>query len=168
MEATTLLIFFSTGIIFMFIFLYFVPVNLWITAVFSGIHVDLFQLIFMRIRKTPPQLIIHSLISLQKAGINISIEDLETHFLAGGNIDKITKGMIKAKNSGQTLNWQEAATIDLSGNDIEYYLRKKKLEKDGGIDQLRNQLSGAILNDLDVNEIKEIAKVIEKMKPFDH
>ena len=166
MTATTIIIFLALGIIFLFIFLYFVPINLWITAVFSGVQVDLFQLVFMRIRKTPPGLIINSLISLNKSGVDISILDLETHYLAGGNIDKVTKGMITAKNTGRELTWQEAVAIDLSGNNIEYFLKKRKIEFDSGVADLRKQLSSAILHDLDEDDVKEVARTVENMKPF--
>ena len=162
----TLLLFILIGIIFLFIFLYFVPVNLWITAIFSGVQIGVFQLIFMRIRKTPVHKVVNDLISLRKAGINIDIAQLETHHLAGGDIDKVTTGMIAAKNSGQALSWQEATAMDLSGKDITYFLKKKKLEMDGGIDKLREQLSSAILNILDTDEVKEIARVMERMKSF--
>ena len=166
MDILTLALIFGIAIIFLFIFLYFVPVNLWITAIFSGVRIELFELVFMRIRKTPPSLIINNLILMNKAGISITTAELETHYLAGGNVEKMTRAMISAKNSGQDLTWKEAAAIDLSGKDIEYTLRKIKLEKDGGIDQLRNQLSSAMLNDLDTDELKEVARVVENMKSF--
>jgi hypothetical protein len=120
----------------------------------------------MRIRRVPPGLIVKNLIHLSKAGINVSTAELETHHLAGGNLDKVTRGMIAAKNSGQELAWQEATKLDLSGQDIEYHLKKKMLETEGGIDQLRGQLSAAILHDLDADEIREVARVMERMKPF--
>jgi uncharacterized protein YqfA (UPF0365 family) len=161
-----ILIFLAAGTVFLFIFLYFVPVNLWITAIFSGVRIEIFELVFMRIRRVPPGLIVKNLIHLSKAGINVSTAELETHHLAGGNLDKVTRGMIAAKNSGQELAWQEATKLDLSGQDIEYHLKKKMLETEGGIDQLRGQLSAAILHDLDADEIREVARVMERMKPF--
>lgn len=166
MELLTFLVFIGIAIFFLLIFLYFVPFNLWITAIFSGVKIELFELVFMRIRKTPPTLIVQNLIILNKAGISVTATDLETHYLAGGNIEKMTKAMITTKNFGQALTWKEAAAIDLSGKDIEYTIRKKKLEKEGGIDELRIQLSSAILHDLDVDEIKEVARVVENMSSF--
>ena len=166
MSAITMLFFLSLGVIFLFAFLYFVPINLWITAIFSGVKIELFELVFMRIRKTPPTLIVQNLIILNKAGISVTATDLETHYLAGGNIEKMAKAMITTKNSGQALTWKEAAAIDLSGKDINYTIRKKKLEKEDGIDKLRIQLSSAILHDLDVDEIKELARVVENMSSF--
>ena len=88
-----ILILVFAGIIGLFIFLYFVPVNLWITAIFSGVKVGLAELVFMRIRKVPPSIIVNSLITATKAGLTISEDgssqrrtlkslDLETHFVA--------------------------------------------------------------------------------------
>lgn len=77
-----------------FLFLYFVPVNLWITAQFSGVKVGLLQLVFMRIRKVPPRAIVEALITSTKAGLNITMNDLETHYLAGGNVPKIGRAHV--------------------------------------------------------------------------
>ncbi len=71
------------GIFLLFLFLYFVPVNLWITALFSGVRISLGELVAMRIRKVPPSTIVNPLITATKAGLKISTNDLETHYLAG-------------------------------------------------------------------------------------
>ena len=83
MDGVALLIMIFGGIILFFIFLYFVPINLWITALFSGVRVGLFELVFMRIRKVPPRIVVDSLITATKAGLQIASNDLETHYLAG-------------------------------------------------------------------------------------
>lgn len=70
------------GIVLLFIFLYFVPVNLWITAQFSNVRVGLLELVGMRIRKVPPSVIVNSLITATKAGLELTTNDLETHFSA--------------------------------------------------------------------------------------
>ena len=163
MELYTFLIFIAVGIIFLFVALYFIPVNLWITAIFSGVKVDLMELVFMRIRKVPPGLVVRSLISLNSAGIDVKTSDLETHYLAGGNLDNVTNGLIKAKNQDQELSFKEATVLDLSGKDIEYHLKKKLIETESGIDVLRLQLSDAILKKLDSDQIKEVARVIGHM-----
>lgn len=72
------------GIVLLFIFLYFVPVGLWITAQFSNVKVGIGELIGMRIRKVPPSVIVNSLITATKAGLHLTTNDLETHYLAGG------------------------------------------------------------------------------------
>lgn len=166
MEPLTLIFFLAVAAVFLFIFLYFVPINLWITAIFSGVKIEIFDLVFMRIRKTPPQLIVQNLIRLTKAGVPVKTSDLETHYLTGGNVDNVTRGLIRAKISGQTLSWLEATALDLKGTDLEDYVKKRKLESDGGIDHLREQLSNAILQDLDTDQVKEVARVIESMKPI--
>jgi uncharacterized protein YqfA (UPF0365 family) len=106
------------GIIAFFIFLYFVPVNLWITAVFSGVRVGLFDLVFMRIRKVPPSLIVNSLITATKAGLNITSNDLETHYLAGGHVPSVIKALISADKANIGLTFKQAAAIDLAGRDV--------------------------------------------------
>ena len=91
------------GIILFFVFLYFVPVNLWITAIFSGVRVGLLELVFMRIRKVPPSVIVNSLITATKAGLTIAEEegvprrqlrsqDLETHYLGDQSFDFCRQG----------------------------------------------------------------------------
>jgi uncharacterized protein YqfA (UPF0365 family) len=106
------------GIVFLFVFLYFVPLNLWITAVFSGVNVGLFTLVFMRIRKVPPRLIVESLITATKAGISITSNDLETHYLAGGNVPHVIKALISADKANIALVFKQAAAIDLAGRDV--------------------------------------------------
>lgn len=106
------------GILFFFIFMYFVPLNLWITAVFSGVNVGLFTLVFMRIRKVPPRLIVDSLITATKAGISITSNDLETHYLAGGNVPHVIKALISADKANIDLVFKQAAAIDLAGRDV--------------------------------------------------
>ena len=95
------------GIIFFFVFMYYVPINLWITAIFSGVKVGLFELVFMRIRKVPPRIIMESLITATKAGIkDVTTPDLETHYLAGGNVPSVIRALISA----------DKANIDLTFN----------------------------------------------------
>ncbi len=100
-------------------FTYFVPVNLWITAVFSGVRVSLFDLIGMRIRKVPPRIIVESLITSTKAGLkDITTNDLETHYLAGGRVPSVIKALISADKANIALAFKQAAAIDLAGRDV--------------------------------------------------
>jgi uncharacterized protein YqfA (UPF0365 family) len=162
-----MLIFLAIGIIFLGIFLYFVPINLWITAVFSGVQVSIFELIFMRIRKTPPGLIIQSKIMLDKAGVKVSIVELETLHLASGDVKKVTNSLIKLKKKGKEIPWTQAMAIHLAGNDIEEYLWKMKLEKDDGIEELRNSLSETIMSRLDAGQVREVADLVRSMVQAD-
>lgn len=118
MEILSLFVFFFIIIIAIFVFLYFVPVNLWITALFSGVRVGLFDLVFMRIRKVPPRIIVESLITATKAGLNITTSDLETHYLAGGHVPSVIKALISAHMANIDLSFQQAAAIDLAGRDV--------------------------------------------------
>lgn len=117
LEAS-ILIFLVLGIILFFIFLYFVPVNLWITAVFSGVKVGLLELVFMRIRKVPPHLIVNNMITATKAGLILKMSDLETHYLAGGNVTSVIRALISADKANIALSFNQAAAIDLAGRDV--------------------------------------------------
>ncbi|MBC7451762.1 MAG: flotillin-like protein FloA, partial [Cytophagales bacterium] len=108
----------GAAVIAFFLFLYFVPFNLWITAVFSGVRISLPQLIFMRIRRVSPRLIVESLITATKAGIDITTNDLETHVLAGGNVPNVIKALISADKANIVLTFKQAAAIDLAGRDV--------------------------------------------------
>ncbi|MFT4739182.1 MAG: hypothetical protein ACI8QD_001237 [Cyclobacteriaceae bacterium] len=117
------------AIIGFFVFLYFVPVNLWITAVFSGVRVGLLELVFMRIRKVPPSIVVNSMITATKAGLTVleelnntkrplSSRDLETHYLAGGNVPQVIKALISADKANIQLTFKQATAIDLAGRDV--------------------------------------------------
>ncbi len=118
MDALLLMVIIFVAIIAFFIFLYFVPVNLWITATFSGVHIGLFELVFMRIRKVPPRVIVDSMIIATKAGLTISNRELETHYLAGGNVPNVIKALISADKANIGLNFKQATAIDLAGRDV--------------------------------------------------
>ena len=100
------------------IFLYFIPLNLWITALFSGVKVGLFELIFMRIRKVPPSVIVDGLIVATKAGLDITTTEVETHYLAGGNVPSVIKALISADKANINLSFKQATAIDLAGRDV--------------------------------------------------
>lgn len=101
-----------------FVFLYFVPVNLWLSAVFSGVYISLARLIFMRIRRVPPRLIVESLVTSTKAGLKISADDLESHYLAGGNVPQVIKALISADKANIHLDFKQAGAIDLAGRNV--------------------------------------------------
>ena len=106
------------AIVLVFVFLYFIPVNLWITARFSGVKVGLFELMFMRIRKVPPGLVVREMITAIKAGLEVTTSDLETHYLAGGNVPTVIKALISADKANITLSFKQATAIDLAGRDV--------------------------------------------------
>ncbi len=118
MEPTVLLIIagaVALGLVFLF---YFVPVGLWITAIFSGVKVGLGTLIGMRLRKVVPSEIIRPLISATKAGIDLDIGQMEAHFLAGGRVGQVVSALISADRANIELPWKRATAIDLAGRDV--------------------------------------------------
>ena len=98
--------------------LYLVPLSLWIAAWASGAYVGIFTLIAMRLRRVPPGMIINARISAVKAGLEISVNDLEAHFLAGGNVVRVVNAMISADKANISLPFKRAAAIDLAGRDV--------------------------------------------------
>jgi uncharacterized protein YqfA (UPF0365 family) len=106
------------GIIVFAVFLKFFPVNLWITAVSSGVRISMLDLVTMGIRRVPARVIVESLITATKAGIKITSRELETHYLAGGNVPSVIKSLISADKAKIELSFDLAAGIDLAGRDV--------------------------------------------------
>jgi uncharacterized protein YqfA (UPF0365 family) len=98
--------------------LYLVPIPLWIAAWASGAYVGLFTLIAMRLRRVPPGTVVTARISAVKAGLDISLNDLEAHFLAGGNVVRVVNAMISADKANIPLPFKRAAAIDLAGRNV--------------------------------------------------
>ncbi len=116
---TPFVLFIAVLILFgMFAFLSFVPIGLWITALFSGVHVKIGMLVGMRLRKVRPNEIVRPLISATKAGLDLNIEDMEAHSLAGGNVERVVTALISANRANIPLPWMRAAAIDLAGRDV--------------------------------------------------
>lgn len=105
--------------IFLWLFFYIIPINLWITARFSGVHISLPDLVFMRFRKVPPRLIVNALIIAEKAGIeHLETSQMETHYLANGNLMNVIKSLIVADKANLDLSFKHATAIDLAGRDV--------------------------------------------------
>ncbi len=96
----------------------FIPVRLWIEAVFSGVRIGIGSLIGMRLRKVAPAQIVRPLIAATKAGLRLGTNDLEAHYLAGGSVDRVVRALISADKAGIELTFQKAAAIDLAGRDV--------------------------------------------------
>lgn len=115
---------FGVGIIVMVViialsfFFSFIPVGLWITALFSGVKVGLGTLIGMRMRRVSPHRIINPLIKATKGGIIIDINELEAHYLSGGDVNKVVDALIAAQRADIDLEFEQAAAIDLAGRDV--------------------------------------------------
>ncbi|MEG1642591.1 MAG: flotillin-like protein FloA [Bacteroidales bacterium] len=107
------------AIILLIIFFYFVPFLLWISAIASGVNISLLQLVLMRIRKVPPQIIVRAMIEAHKAGLqNITRDDLEAHYLAGGHIERVVHALVSASKANIDLGFKMATAIDLAGRDV--------------------------------------------------
>lgn len=100
------------------ILLYFFPVALWFSAWLSGVRINLLQLVFMRWRKVPPTIIVKALINATKAGLVISRDQLEAHYLAGGNVINVVNALISADKANIDLDFNSATAIDLAGRDV--------------------------------------------------
>jgi len=105
-------------IILLIVFLYFVPVGLWFSALVSGVRISLLQLFLMRFRKVPPGVIVRAMIEGTKAGIPLNRNDLEAHFLAGGHVANVVHALVSASKANIQLSFNMATAIDLAGRDV--------------------------------------------------
>lgn len=106
------------GIILLGILFTFVPVMLWISALAAGVRVSIFTLIGMRLRRVIPSRVINPLIKAHKAGLEVTTNQLESHYLAGGNVDRVVNALIAAHRANIDLSFERSATIDLAGRDV--------------------------------------------------
>ena len=118
MENLAFLFIVFVSIIGFFLFMYFVPVGLWITAIFAGVKITIGELIGMRIRKVPPGIIVNSLITATKAGLQVTTRELETHYLAGGDVPNVIRALISAEKANINLTFKQATAINLAGRDV--------------------------------------------------
>lgn len=105
-------------VLLLWLFFYFVPVGLWVSALAAGVPVGPMTLIGMRLRKVNPHRVIFPMIAAWKAGLKLSVSDLEAHYLAGGKVDRVARALISADKANITLDFQRAAAIDLAGRDV--------------------------------------------------
>src|SRR5699024_6952435 len=105
-------------VIFIFVFLTMVPVGLWITARFSGVAISMAALVAMRFRKVKPSLIVNALIKSHQAGIMIKPQDLESHYLSGGDVNQAVDALIAAERANIDLTFEQAAAMNLAGRNV--------------------------------------------------
>ena len=106
-------------VVFLLILFYYVPIGLFVTAYFSGVKLKIFKdLVGMRLRKIPPNVIVRALITATKAGIPLESGKLEAHYLAGGNVDKVVMALVSADKANLGLAFERATAIDLAGRDV--------------------------------------------------
>lgn len=117
---------FDFGFLFMFLiilllivaFFRFIPVGLWITAIFSGVKISILTLVGMNIRRVKPSNIVNPMIKATKAGLDLTIDKLEAHYLAGGDVNMVVNALIAAQRANIMLEFEQAAAIDLAGRDV--------------------------------------------------
>lgn len=105
-------------IVVVLIILSFVPIGLWISALAAGAKVGIFDLIGMRLRRVSPAKIVNPLIKAEKAGLQVTVRNLEAHYLAGGNVDRVVNALIAAERANIPLVFERAAAIDLAGRNV--------------------------------------------------
>jgi len=118
MQVFYIFIVIALVIVFISLFLSFVPIGLWISAFAAGVRVGIFTLIGMRLRRVIPSRVVNPLIKAVKAGLDLSINKLEAHYLAGGNVDKVVNALIAAQRANIPLEFERAAAIDLAGRNV--------------------------------------------------
>lgn len=111
-------VFMIAALFFLWLLFYFVPVGMWFSALLSGVKVPLIQLVFMRWRKVPPSVIVKALINSTKAGLVLSRDELEAHYLAGGNVINVVNALISADKANIPLDFKMATAIDLAGRNV--------------------------------------------------
>jgi uncharacterized protein YqfA (UPF0365 family) len=105
-------------VVFLIVFLYLVPINQWFQCVLNGVRISIVQLIFMRWRKVPPAIIVNAMINSKKAGLDLSADLLEAHYLAGGHVKSVVNALISADKANMSLDFKTATAIDLAGRDV--------------------------------------------------
>lgn len=118
--------YFNFGLLFVFLiilllivaFFRFIPLGLWITAIFSGVKISILTLVGMNIRRVRPSNIVNPMIKATKAGLDLTIDKLEAHYLAGGDVNMVVNALIAAQRANIMLEFEQAAAIDLAGRDV--------------------------------------------------
>ncbi len=118
MSLAPLALIFFLFIVFFVLFVWLIPVRLWIAAWSSGARVGFGELIGMRLRRVSPSAVVNPRIAAVKAGREVPTNTLESHYLAGGNVERVVTALISADKAGIQLDFQQAAAIDLAGRDV--------------------------------------------------
>ena len=105
-------------VILFFAFLYYFPIGLWIRTIAAGVPLGIIALVRMRLIGIPPSVIVTNYVRARKAGLDLSVDQMQSHFLAGGNVENVTLAMIAAQRAQIPLEWQRAAAIDLAGRNV--------------------------------------------------
>jgi uncharacterized protein YqfA (UPF0365 family) len=111
-------IIFIVAIILFFVFLYYFPIATWIRTLAAGVPLGIITLVRMRLIGIPPSIIVTNYVRGRKAGLSLTVDQLQSHYLAGGNVENVTLAMIAAQRAQIPLDWQRAAAIDLAGRNV--------------------------------------------------
>ncbi len=117
-DTLFLLVVIVIAIIVVSVLITFVPIGLWISALAAGVKIGIFTLIGMRLRRVIPRRVVEPLIKAHKAGLPVATNQLESHYLAGGNVDRVVNALIAAQRANIELTFERAAAIDLAGRDV--------------------------------------------------
>jgi uncharacterized protein YqfA (UPF0365 family) len=115
---TTTIIIAALIIILLVVFFAIIPVGMWISAVASGVKISIFTLVGMKLRRVKPAKIVDPMIKATKAGLDVTTNQLEAHYLAGGNVDSVVNALIAAERASMNLSFEQASAIDLAGRDV--------------------------------------------------
>ncbi len=118
MIAVSAAVIFFVAVILFFMFLYYFPIGLWIRTVAAGVPLGIISLVRMRLIGIPPGVIVTNYVRARKAGLNLTVDQMQSHYLAGGNVENVTLAMIAAQRAQIPLEWQRAAAIDLAGRNV--------------------------------------------------
>jgi len=118
MQLPFLIVFAVVAMVLMWLFFYYVPIGLWVTAFFSKVPISIGSLIGMRLRKVPPAVIVNAMIAGTKAGLTLDRNKFEAHYLAGGSVQNVTNALISADKANIPLDFNVATAIDLAGRDV--------------------------------------------------
>jgi len=119
MEDFTLYGLFAAMVLFLlWLLFYLIPLNLWFQCILNNVKISLLQLMFMRWRRVPPSIIVNALINAKKAGLDLSADQLEAHYLAGGRVQRVVNALISADKANIPLDFKSATAIDLAGRDV--------------------------------------------------
>ncbi len=122
------------------LFFVFVPVGLWISSLAANVKISIFNMIGMRLRRVKPAKIVMPLIKARKAGLDLGVNQLEAHYLAGGNVDNVVNALIASERAGIELEFEKAAAIDLAGLDLGVNQLEAHYLAGGNVDNVVNAL----------------------------
>jgi uncharacterized protein YqfA (UPF0365 family) len=100
------------------LFLYYFPLGMWIRTIAAGVPLSIMSLIRMRLIGIQPAVIVNNLVRARKAGLDLTVDQMQSHYLAGGNVENVVLAMIAAQRAEIPLEWQRAAAIDLAGRNV--------------------------------------------------